>query len=362
MKATRYYGDGDIRVDDIPEPTIEQPTDALVRVTLASVCGTDLHYYRSGEALGFPEAMRTGHEFVGTVEAVGPEVQGLQPGDRVLGSPTIVDGTCRYCREGLFPCESGTGAFGFSPAFWPWGGEIQGAQSEIVRVPLASGTLTKMPEAVSGAEHDPLMLTVVDVMSTGWHCATAAALKAGDATLVIGDGAVGLCAVHAAALKGAAQVICLGHHDDRLAIAEQLGATTVINSRDNSEVRERVMQLTRGEGVPAVLQTISGTTMELSQTCARHGGVISCVGADQFVGKAVEVDWVDQFMRNLTITGGITPFKRYRQELAGLGAEGRLKSNLVFTHTLPLKDAPEGYRMMAERAEGVVKVALSPEG
>ncbi len=361
MKGTCFFGNQDIRVEDVHEPAIEQPTDAVVGVTLGAICGSDLHYYHAGEELGFPPGMRTGHECLGTVEAVGPEVSGFAAGDRVLVFPLPVDGTCGYCGDGAWPCASGAGAFGFGPGFWPYGGEVQGCQSELVRVPFASGTLTRMPEAAEGPEHELALLTCIDNLATGWHAAVSARLAPGQDVLVIGDGGVGLGAVGSARVKGANQIICLGHHDDRLAIAARMGATTTITSREPEEIRDRVMELTSGQGVHAVLQTISGQEpMALSQACVRHCGSISCVGMEQFVGRLASVDWVDQWTRNITITGGIQPGPVYVAELAELVAAGAIDPSPIFTNTLPLSEAAEGYRMMAEREPGVVKVALTP--
>jgi threonine dehydrogenase-like Zn-dependent dehydrogenase len=220
-----------------------------------------------------------------------------------------------------------------------------------------------MPEAVAGPEHEPALLTCIDNFSTAWHGAVMARLAPGQNVFVIGDGGVGLCSAHAAKAKGADQIICLGHHGDRLSIASEMGATAVINSRDDEEVREHIMEATGGQGVHVVLQTISGEEpMALSQACVRHGGVISCLGMEQFLGKVPGVDWIDQWTRNITLTGGIQPGPVYVAELAGLVAEGRIDPSPIFTHTLPLGQAAEGYRMMAERVEGVVKVALSPGG
>ncbi len=363
MRASCFFGNGDIRVEEVPEPTVEHPTDALVQVTLASICGSDLHYYHSGEELGFPAGMRTGHEAVGTVVAVGREVARFAPGDRVLVFPLPVDGSCSYCRDGVFPCEAGAGAFGFGTGFWPYGGPVEGCQSEFLRVPFADGTLTRMPEGVSGPEHERAMLTCIDNFATGWHGVVTAHLAPGQNVLVIGDGGVGLCSAHAAQAKGAEQVLCLGHHDDRLAIASRMGATATFNSRDREEIRERVLDATGGEGVHVVIQTISGEEpMALSQACVRSGGVISCVGMEQFVGQVPGVDWVDQWIRTITLTGGLQPGPVYVAECAALVADGKIDPTPIFTHTLPLDEAAEGFRMMAGRNEGVVKVALSPGG
>jgi threonine dehydrogenase-like Zn-dependent dehydrogenase len=361
MRATRYHGDRDIRVDDVPEPTIERPTDALVQVTLAGICGSDLHFYRAGQSLGFPTAERVGHEFMGTVVAVGAGVLRLAAGDRVVASPSVADGECDFCRDGLFyACVQG-GFFGYSPAFWQYGGEVQGGQSELVRVPFADTTLIALPESLAGPEHEAALLPTIDVMNTGWHGAATAGVAAGVVAVVIGDGAVGLCAVHAAAAMDADQVICIGHHADRLRVAERLGATTVISSRDVDEVRERVRELTRGQGAAAVIASVSGADpMALAQGCVRAGGAISCLGMDQVVGQQPQLDWMDQFLRNITITGGLVPGRRYVPDLISLVEQGRIDPSPVFSHRLPLELAPEGYRLMDERAEGVIKVALAP--
>lgn len=363
MKAACFYGNEDIRVAEVPEPTIREPTDALVRVTRSSICGSDLHYYHSGEELGFPAGVRTGHEAIGTVEAVGPEVSGFGPGDRVLVFPLPVDGRCRYCREGAWPCDVGAGAFGFGPGFWPFGGDVEGCQSPVLRVPWADGTLTRMPEATAGPEHELAMIACIDNFPTGWHGVVTARLEPGQNVLVIGDGGVGLCCAAAAQARGAEQIVCAGHHDDRLAIAGRMGATALVNSHDASEIRETVMDLTGGEGVNVVLQTISGSEpMALSQACVRHGGVISCVGMEQLVGEVPGVDWVDQWMRNITLTGGIQPGPVYVAECAAMVAAGTVDPSPIFTHTLALADAAKGFELMAGRVEGVVKVALAPEG
>jgi threonine dehydrogenase-like Zn-dependent dehydrogenase len=296
------------------------------------------------------------------VEAVGREVTEFAPGDRVLVYPVPTDGTCSYCRDGAWPCASGAGAFGYGPGFWPFGGEVEGCQSEYLRVPFAHSTLTRMPEAVAGPEHEHAMLTCIDNFNTAWHGCVRARLEAGQNVLVIGDGGVGLCAAHAAWAKGAEHVICVGHHEDRLRVASQMGATTVLNSRDRDEIHERVMELTGGEGVHVVVSTISGDEpMALSQACVRHCGTISCIGMEQFVGNVPGVDWVDQWVRNVTITGGIQ-LPVHVPDCAALVAEGKIDPSPIFTHTLPLDQAAEGYRLMDERVDGVIKVALSPGG
>jgi threonine dehydrogenase-like Zn-dependent dehydrogenase len=160
---------------------------------------------------------------------------------------------------------------------------------------------------------------------------------------------------------GAGPVVCIGHHEDRLRVAEQLGATAVISSRERDEVVERVREITRGQGAPAVVASVSGAgPMALAHACVRAGGAIACIGLDQVVGEQSQIDWMDQFLRNITITGGLVPGRRYVPELLALVESGRIDPSPVLTTVLPLDRAAEGYRLMDERAEGVIKVALAP--
>ena len=361
VRALTFHAAGDVRVDDVPEPTIEAPTDALVRVTMAGICGSDLHALHAGEAFGFAPGTRLGHEFLGTVEAVGGDVRDIRAGDRVMASVLVACGHCAFCRDGLSSSCVARSSFGWAQRAWTSGGEVQGGQSELVRVPLADGTLERMPAALAGAEHEQSLLPLVDVMSTAWHGLVRAGLGAGQAAVVIGDGAVGLSAVHGAAARDAQPVICLGHHADRLEMATRLGATATIDSRDVEEIRERVMELTGGEGAHAVIDTVSNTgSMATAHACVRAGGAIATLGMEGFKGAAMAVDWFDQFLRNITITGGYVPGKRYFADLLALAEKGRIDASPMLTTMLPLDRAPDGYRMMAERAEGVIKVALRP--
>lgn len=361
MRGVTFHGTGDIRVSDVSEPTIEAPTDAIVRVTLAAICGSDLHIYNAGAAFGFNEGQRLGHEFIGTVEAVGAAVKGFKPGDRVLSACSVADGTCTYCQEDLASSCLRWSLFGWAARVWQHGGDSQGGQAEFVRVPLADGTLHPMPESLSDPEHEMKLLPLVDVMSTGWHGLTRAGTQPGHNVVVIGDGAVGLSAVHSAAAMGAANIVCTGHHPDRLAMATALGATEVIPSRDNDEIKARVFELTNGEGAHVVVDSISSTeSMATAHAAVRAGGSIACLGMDHFMGKTPEVNWFDQFLRNITITGGLVPGKAYIPRLLELVAAGKMDPSPMLTHRLPLADGVEGYKMMAERREGVVKVALAP--
>ena len=361
MHGVTFHGTGDIRVTEVPDPGIVEATDAIVRVTLAAICGSDLHIYNAGAAFGFDEGQRLGHEFIGTVEAVGSEVRNFAPGDRVLSSCSVSDGTCLYCQEDLASSCQRWSLFGWASRVWQHGGDVQGGQSEYLRVPFADGTLHPMPESLAAPEHELKLLPLVDVMSTAWHGLTRAGAQPGHNVVVIGDGAVGLSAVHGAAALGAANVICTGHHQDRLALATRLGATEVIASRDNDEIKARVHELTDGQGAHVVVDSISGTeSMATAHATVRAGGAISCLGMDHFMGKTPEINWFDQFLRNITITGGLVPGKAYIPRLLEMVEAGRMDPSPMLTHRLPLAEGAEGYKMMAERRDGVVKVALAP--
>jgi threonine dehydrogenase-like Zn-dependent dehydrogenase len=356
-----FHGTGDIRVTEVPDPTILEPTDAIVRVTLAGICGSDLHIFNAGTAFGFLEGQRIGHEFIGTVEAVGANVTGFAPGDRVLSSCSVADGTCVYCQENLASSCERWSMFGWAARVWRHGEDVQGGQSQYVRVPLADGTLQPMPESLAGPEHQATLLPLVDVMSTAWHGLVRAGAEPGNNVVVIGDGAVGLSAVHGASAMGAANIVCTGHHPDRLALATRLGATEVIASRDNDEIKERVHEMTDGQGAHVIVDSISSKeSMTTAHAAVRAGGSIACLGMDHFMGKTPEVNWFDQFTRNITITGGLVPGKAYMPRLLALVEAGRLDPSPMLTHRLPLAEGADGYRMMAERREGVVKVALEP--
>jgi alcohol dehydrogenase len=363
MRGLVFHGDGDVRVEGVDEPTILEPTDALVRVTMAGICGSDLHVLHAGAAFGFPPGSRLGHEFLGTVEAVGDAVTGFAPGDRVLVAVGVSCGECVYCREGLRSACVRFSMFGWAPRLWQHGGPVQGGQSEFARVPLADGSLVRIPEALAAPEHETRLLPLIDVMSTAWHGLVTGRTAAGNDVVVIGDGAVGLSAVHCARAMGADRIICLGHHADRLALAERLGATGVVTTRDTEEIRQLVREATDGQGAHTVVDTVSNTaSMEAAHASVRAGGSIACLGMDHFMGKTPQVNWFDQFVRNITVTGGLVPCGLYLPTLLELAEEGRIDPSPMLTDVVPLDGAPDGYRAMAERREGVVKVALDVDG
>lgn len=361
MRGLTFHGDQDVRVDNVPDAAIEKPTDALVKVTMAGICGSDLHILNAGTAFGFEPGSRLGHEFIGTVEEVGSEVTNLRPGDRVLASCSILDGTCPMCAEHLHSSCNSWSLFGWAPRTWQHDGLVQGGQSEYVRVPLASTTLIPMPEELSGMDRQKTMLPLVDVMSTAWHGLRTAGMKPGYNVVVIGDGAVGLCGVHGAKAMDGVNIIALGHHEDRLAVARELGATGVVTSRDTDEIREQVLEMTNGEGAHVVVDSISGkSSMAAAHATVRAGGSIACLGMDHFMQNVPEINWFDQFLRNITITGGLVPGPAYFPELLDAVKAGRLDPAPVLTTELSLDDAADGYRKMQSREEGVIKVCLTP--
>jgi threonine dehydrogenase-like Zn-dependent dehydrogenase len=238
---------------------------------------------------------------------------------------------------------------------------VEGGQSQFVRVPLADSTLHPMPASLAEPGCEATLLPLVDPMSTGWHGLTSAGTAPGQSVVVVGDGSIGLAAVHGARAKGAERIVCLGHHADRLDTATALGATRVVDSRDEEEIREAVLEHTGGEGSHVVVDSISSPhSMATAHASVRPGGTIACLGMDHFMGKTPSVNWYDQFLRNISVTGGLVPGKRYFAELLALAERGDIDPAPMLSHRLALDGAPDGYRMMADRVDGVVKVALTP--
>jgi threonine dehydrogenase-like Zn-dependent dehydrogenase len=346
MRATVYHGPRDVRVEDVPDAAIREPTDALVRVTHACICGSDLWPYR-GELEIYGRPGRTGHEFMGVVEDVGPEVRTLRPGQRVIAPFAFSDGTCDRCRAGLHTsCRHG----GY------WGGRDDGGQGEAVRAPLADGTLVALPDEVDLSD-DRLaaaLATLTDVMGTGHHAALAAGVAPGSTAVVVGDGAMGLCAVLAARRLGAERVIVLGHHADRLEIARGFGATDAVTER-GAEAVERVRALTGGDGSPHVLECVgTAGSFDTAIRCAVPGGAVGHVGV-----PAEPVGLLDVHMRNVRLVGGVAPVRGYIPELLEDVLSGRLDPAPVLDMTVGLEEVPEGYAAMDERRAVKVLVRVS---
>jgi threonine dehydrogenase-like Zn-dependent dehydrogenase len=344
VRATLIYGAGDVRVENVPDPTLHQPTDALVRVLLSCVCGSDLWPYGSMPATN--EGRRMGHEFLGVVEDVGSEVAGLKAGDVVVAPFVWADNTCDFCREGLqTSCRHG--------GMWGRDG-IDGGQGEAVRVPQAQGTLVKVPVGEDSALL-PSLLSLSDVFPTGYHSAIKAGVNPRTTVTVIGDGAVGLSAVLAAKRLGAEQIILMGRHKDRTDLGLEFGATDIVAERGEEGV-ERVLELTRGDGTHAVLECVGlKPAIETALAVVRNGGVVSRVGAPQY--NEVPMDF-GVFFRNITLTGGVAPARAYIEELLPDVLDGKVQPGKVFDRTVGLNDIATGYRAMADRR--ALKVLVQP--
>jgi threonine dehydrogenase-like Zn-dependent dehydrogenase len=344
MKATIMYAAGDVRVETVPDPKLVQATDALVRVTKACICGSDLWPYQSLERS--QRGRRMGHEFIGIVEDLGKEVRTIKKGDLVVAPFAWSDGTCEFCRRGLqTSCLHG----GF------WGGELDGGQGEAVRVPLADGTLVKLPVGPDDALM-PGLLTLSDVMGTGHHAALAAKVEPGKIVAVVGDGAVGLCGVIASRRLGAERIMLLGRHADRIALARDFGATDIVSERGEAAV-ERVRQLTGGLGAHSVLECVGhGQSTETALLIARAGGAVGRVGVPQ---EATVPAAVPVFFKNVTIAGGPAPARAYIEELMPDVLNGRIEPGRVFDRVSDLDGVPEGYRAMNDRQAIKVMIDVS---
>jgi hypothetical protein len=344
MRATLIYGAGDVRVETVPDPAIQQATDAVVRVLRGCICGSDLWPYASMPAVD--HGNRIGHEFVGVVEDVGADVSGLRAGDLVVAPFVWADNTCDFCLEGLqTSCRHG--------GLWGRNG-IDGGQGEAVRVPQAQGTLVKLPVGEDSALL-PSLLTLSDVYPTGHHCAVTAGVSARTTVTVIGDGAVGLCAVLSAKRLGAERIILMGRHKDRTDLGVEFGATDVVAERGDGGV-EKVLELTGGDGTHTVLECVGlKEAVVTAFAVVRAGGVVSRVGAPQY--PEVPMDFGD-FLRNITLTGGVAPARAYIEELLPDILEGTVDPSRVFDRTVDLDGVPDGYRAMAARE--ALKVIVAP--
>ncbi|RBY81349.1 IMP dehydrogenase [Blastococcus sp. TF02-09] len=339
MRATVMYGAGDVRVEQLPDPVVEQPSDALVRVVRTCVCGSDLHPYHSMPA--DEQGRPMGHEFIGVVEEVGSEVATIRRGDFVIAPFAYFDNTCVFCREGLTTsCEHG--------------GFFSTAQAEAVRVPLADGTLVKAPVGEDSALL-PSLLTLSDVLITGHHAAVRGQVGLGSSVTVIGDGAVGLLAVLAAKRLGAEQIVLMGRHQARTDLGREFGATDVVAARGEEGITA-VRELTGGHGSSAVLECVGHLpAYEQALGVVRSGGVISRVGVPQYEQAPAGFDL---FGRNITLTGGPGAQRSYVEELLPDVLEGRIEPGRVFDRTVGLDDVPAGYKAMDSRE--ALKVLVQP--
>lgn len=338
MKATVLYGARDIRFEDVPEPTIVQPTDAIVRLSATCVCGSDLWPYRGIQPIDGPTRM--GHEYCGIVEEVGRAVTAIKPGQFVVGSFATSDNTCPHC---LYGYQSSCAHREF----------VSTAQAPFLRVPLAEGTLVATAERPPD-DVIPGLLTTSDVLGTGWFAADAANVKRGATVAVVGDGAVGLLGVLSAKQMGAERIIAMSRHATRQALAREFGATDIVSERGDEGVA-RIKELTRGVGADSVLECVgSQQSMMQAIQAARPGGSVSYVG----VPHNVALDGTQLFFTHVHLHGGPAPVRRYLPALIDLVLKGGINPGKVFDLTLPIDQVAEGYRAMDERR--AIKTLLRP--
>jgi threonine dehydrogenase-like Zn-dependent dehydrogenase len=344
MRATLMYEAGDVRVEDVPDPSIEEPTDAILRVTRACICGSDLWPYGSLEPTETGRPM--GHEAIGVVEDVGAEVRDIEPGQLVVMPFAFSDGTCAFCHEGLHTeCVHG----GFFDGYG-----TSAAQAEAVRIPLADGTLFPLPVGEDD-ELMPSLLSLSDVLGTGHHAAVVSEVGPGKSVAVVGDGAVGLCGVIAASRLGAEQIIMLGRHEDRLALAREFGATDVVTERGDEAV-ERVKELTGGFGAHSVLECVGLDQSTASAIgMARPGGAVGRVGVPQDEAMS---GGETAFYANVKVGGGPAPARAYIEELLPDILNGKIEPGKVFDRSVDLAGVPDGYKAMADRES--IKVMITP--
>ena len=334
MRAALFNGPGKIALGERPDPRIENPSDAVVRVVLGCVCGTDLWYYRgvSPHALG-----PIGHEFMGVIEKAGTDTKSVGTGDLVISPFTYSDGICANCRAGWTAnCVHG-GFFGNHG--------MDGGQGEAVRVPFADTTLVRVPRSSYSSEMRSSLLALSDVMCTGYHAAVSAGVKEGDTVAVVGDGAVGLCAVIAAKLLGAQRIIALSRNPARQALARKFGATEVIAERGDEAIA-KVLELTGGIGVDAALECVgTGPSMTTAFGIARVGSIVGSIGSPH----GVEVPIETVFHRNVGLRGGFAPVRRYLPQLMNEVLEGGINPGMVFDFATDLDGIAEAYAAMDER-------------
>ena len=338
MRATTIHAPRDIRLEERPVPTITEPTQAVVKVVAGCVCGSDLWPYRGENPVDAGSTI--GHECVGVIEEVGSGVRDFRPGDFVIVPFVHCDNTCPHCVAGM---TSACLHQGFTSS----------GQAEYSLVHQADGSLIKT-DGMPDEALIPSLLTLSDVMATGWHAAVAAGVGPGSTAVVVGDGAVGLCGVLAAAELGAERVVAMSRHEPRQKIAERFGATHIIAER-GEDGEEQVLDLTDGVGADAVLECV-GTdgAIKTAFKVARPGSTVGFVG----VPHGVELPVRRMFQKNVGLAGGMAPVRTYLPDLLDRVLEGRIEPGLVFDLTLPLEEVAEAYRAMDERR--AIKVLLQP--
>lgn len=348
MRAATYQSAGIVVVGEVPDASLSGPKDAVVRVLRSCVCGSDLWAYRG--VINRAAGSRLGHEFIGIVEEIGSEVTTIRPGDLVVAPFQWSDNTCPACRDGIHTrCENG-GTFGAPGA--------DGGQGEAVRVPEADGTLVSVPGGMQGVDPGmlPALLALTDVAGTGLHGAVLAGVREGSTVAVVGDGAVGLCAVLGSTqVLGAERVILMSRHADRAELGRAFGATDIVAERGEEGIAH-VREITGGLGVSHVIEAV-GTpeSWEMTLGMARVGGSIGAVGVPH---TSPQLGIFEPFRQHLSLSFGIAPVRRYLPDLVGRVLNGSYDAGRVFDLTLPLASASEGYLAMSQRRS--IKTMLIP--
>jgi threonine dehydrogenase-like Zn-dependent dehydrogenase len=329
MLATVLHGPGDVRFEQVADPRIEKPTDAIIQLSATCICGSDLWPYRGLQPQAGP--LHMGHEYCGVVVEVGSDVRTIKPGQFVVGSFCISDNTCPHCDFG-FQSSCAQGEF------------MRGAQAPYARVPLADGTLVATQEMPTG-DLIPHMLAVSDVLGTGWYAADAANVRPGGTVVVVGDGAVGLMGVLAASQMGAERIIAMSRHASRQALAREFGATDLVAERGDEGIA-RIMELTHGVGADSVLECVGmQESMQQAMGVCRPGGTIGYVG----VPHGVTFDGQKLFFSQRRMLGGPAPVRRFLPDLMDRVLKGSIHPGKVFDLELPIAEVAEGYKAMDER-------------
>jgi threonine dehydrogenase-like Zn-dependent dehydrogenase len=338
MQGTVLYGPGDIRFEDVEAPKINHPTDAIIRLAVTSVCGSDLWPYRGIQPINGPTPM--GHEYCGVVEEIGSAVKSVKPGEFVIGSFFASDNTCPHCRHGYqTSCQHAE--------------FVGGAQAPLLRVPLADGTLVATPEMPSD-DLLPGLQAASDVFGTGWFAADAANVKPGSTVVVVGDGAVGLLGVLSARLMRAERIIAMSRHETRQKLAMEFGATDIVTERGEEGIA-RIKDMTDGIGADSVLECV-GTQESMTQSIGvmRPGGFVGYVG----IPHGVSFDGEKLFFTHAHLHGGPAPVRHFLPELISLVWDRKIDPGKVFDLTLPLGQVADAYKAMDERR--AIKVLLRP--
>ena len=378
MRAIVYNGPRDVQVKDMPEPRIEHPSDVIVQITTTNICGSDLHMYEGRTDLEAGKII--GHENLGVIQECGPAVASLKVGDRVCIPFNASCGFCKNCERGmtaacltLNPGNAGAG-YGYAGM-----GDFQGGQAEYLRVPYGDFNCLKLPEGAEEKEDDYVMLA--DIFPTGWHATELAGLMPGESIVIYGAGPVGLMAAYSARIKGAAQIFVVDRHPDRLALADQCGATAIDDSRDDPV--ERVMELTHGEGADRGCECVgfhahdpqghevSSDVMNKLVKSVKATGSLGVVGvfmpedpnskSDLARKGQIAFDFGEFWTKGLRMATGQTNVKAYNRHLASLIAAGKAKPSFIVSHHLSLEDAPDAYKHFDAREEGWTKVVLKPQ-